>query len=300
MLHARILTYLDTAVRAGSIRKAAARLGIAASSISRQIAELERELGSPLFEHLPGHLRLTAAGEILMAHVRQTLKEHDRALARIEDLKSPGSGQVRIATMNGPVGGFVPHAVMEFAGRFPQVRFTVQSMVAAELVATLKAGEADVGIGYNLPDDPRLTVVDSLEVRLGAVVDPHHPLARRAGVRLADCAVHPIVLADGSSAVRRLIHFAAARSRSELTPVIDTNSIELIKRSLIDGETVTFLSPADVVEETAAGRLVYLPLTDASVDSQTLSIVQREGAVLNFAVTLFIEQARRRLADLMP
>ena len=78
MLHGRLLRYLDEVARSGSIRKAADRLNVAASAINRQILSLEAELDTPLFERLPGGLRLTASGEELIAHVRDTLREHGR------------------------------------------------------------------------------------------------------------------------------------------------------------------------------------------------------------------------------
>ena len=71
----------------GSIRKASARLNVASSAINRQILALENELGAPIFERMPRRLRLTATGEVLIAHVRDTLKGHQRVEAHIEALK---------------------------------------------------------------------------------------------------------------------------------------------------------------------------------------------------------------------
>src|ERR1700720_440436 len=87
MLHSRLLTYVDEVARTASIRKAATHLNVAASAISRQILALEIQLGTPLFQRLPKKLVLTAAGEILIGHIRQTLKELTRAQAKIEELK---------------------------------------------------------------------------------------------------------------------------------------------------------------------------------------------------------------------
>src|SRR6204780_3313840 len=91
MLHSRLLRYLDEVSRLGSIRKAAVRLNIASSAINRQILALENELGAPIFERMPRRLRLTATGEVLIAHVRDTLKGHQRAQAQIKGLKGLGS-----------------------------------------------------------------------------------------------------------------------------------------------------------------------------------------------------------------
>ncbi|MFT9298953.1 MAG: LysR family transcriptional regulator, partial [Gluconobacter sp.] len=74
MLHSRLLIYLDTVARCGSIRKAGEQLNVASTAINRQILTLEDNLGTPIFQRLPRKLVLTAAGEILLAHVRETLK----------------------------------------------------------------------------------------------------------------------------------------------------------------------------------------------------------------------------------
>ena len=78
MLHSRLLSYLDEVARLGSMRKASARLNVASSAINRQILALEAELGTPLFLRLPRKLMLTTAGEIMIRHVRQTLKDMER------------------------------------------------------------------------------------------------------------------------------------------------------------------------------------------------------------------------------
>jgi molybdenum-dependent DNA-binding transcriptional regulator ModE len=80
MLHGRMLRYVDEVARSGSIRKAAIRLNVSASSINRQILSLEAELETPIFERMPSGLRLTATGEILIAHVRETMREHQGRL----------------------------------------------------------------------------------------------------------------------------------------------------------------------------------------------------------------------------
>src|SRR5216683_2923938 len=87
MLHSRLLRYLDEVVSSGSIRKAAEKLNVASSSINRQILELEESLQARIFERLPRGLRLTSAGEVLITHVRQTLRDHDKVQTRILELQ---------------------------------------------------------------------------------------------------------------------------------------------------------------------------------------------------------------------
>src|SRR5258708_37145545 len=108
MLHSRLLTYVDEVARTGSIRKAAAHLNVAASAISRQILALETQLGTPLFQRLPKKLILTAAGEILIGHVRQSLKELTRAQAKIEELYRLRRGKITVAYMSWLVSHLSP------------------------------------------------------------------------------------------------------------------------------------------------------------------------------------------------
>jgi DNA-binding transcriptional LysR family regulator len=94
LLHSQLLRYLDEVARSGSIRKASAKLNIASSSINRQILALEEELGSPIFHRLHRQLRLTPTGELLIGHVRRTLKDLGRTVGQIEDLKGIRRGEV--------------------------------------------------------------------------------------------------------------------------------------------------------------------------------------------------------------
>ena len=122
MLHSRLLRYLDEVARLGSIRKAASRLNVASSAINRQILALESEIGTPIFERMPRRLRLTATGEVLIAHVRDTLKSHQRVAAQIEAFKGLTRGEVTIATMNGLAAGPLPRFLTGVLDRHRQGR----------------------------------------------------------------------------------------------------------------------------------------------------------------------------------
>ena len=87
MKHLRIFSYVDEVARSGSIRKAAERLNVTASAVNRRIADLESELGAPLFDRRPRGVRLTAAGEVFVHYLRGHNGEVERMKSQIEDLK---------------------------------------------------------------------------------------------------------------------------------------------------------------------------------------------------------------------
>ena len=123
-----MLSYIDEVARSGSIRRAADRLGIAASSINRQIIALEEEYGVPLFERLPRRMRPTVAGELLIAHVRSTLREQELLRLRFIELEGRRRGLVRVATIAGLIPAVMPPLLAWMQQRHPHVKLVVQSM----------------------------------------------------------------------------------------------------------------------------------------------------------------------------
>jgi DNA-binding transcriptional LysR family regulator len=299
MLHSRMLRYLDEVARCGSIRQAAERLNVASSAINRQILALEAELGTPIFHRLPRRLRLTASGEVVISHVRETLKEHRRVQSRIQDLKGLGVGEVTLATMNGLAGGFLPRIAAEFGQRHPRAKISIRSLFADEIIHAVVSGEADLGLGYNLPTDPRLRLVESFDTRLGAVVSPTHPLALRSPVRLSECASYPLILSDTSMTIHQIMITAFARSDLVIEPTYRSNSPEFMKNLARSEKGVTFLSNVDVAEEQVTRSLVYLPIQDRHVSTQPLSLVHRGKRTLETTASLFMEEIRDALRDLV-
>jgi DNA-binding transcriptional LysR family regulator len=212
MLHSRMLRYLDEVARNGSIRKAAGKLNVASSAVNRQILALEQEIGTPIFERLRKRLRLTATGELLIAHVRQTLKEHDRVRARIEDLKGLRRGEVTIATMGGLAASLLTPLVVEFRRNHPGVKILVRVLSVGEIINAVSSGEADLGFAFDLPRDPVLQSVATLDCRIGAVVPPGHPLADQLSVTIGTCIDYPLLLAGAGMTLRSVLDEAFARS----------------------------------------------------------------------------------------
>jgi len=87
MLHSSLLVQIDAVARAGSIRGASELLNVSASSINRRLIQLEEEIGSPLFLRQKSGMRPTAAGEVVLAHIRQTLRDADRMANRLDELR---------------------------------------------------------------------------------------------------------------------------------------------------------------------------------------------------------------------
>lgn len=279
MLYSRLPVYLDEVARCGSIRKAAGRLNVASSAINRQILALEQDLGTPLFHRLPRKLVLTTAGEVLIRHVRETLRDFDRVLAQIEELKGMRRGEVTIAIMSGLASNLLPLTIADFRRIHPRVKVRVQLLsTGPAILSAVAGGEADLGLGFDFTPTPTLRTVASFVCRLGAVMASRHPLAERTSVRLSDCLDYPLLVADETTAIRPHLDAAFAKLSVKLEPALETNSIEMMRHAAIQNQGITFLTPIDIESERQQGRLVYVPIHGIVIRSQTLSLVSRDRA----------------------
>jgi DNA-binding transcriptional LysR family regulator len=287
-----MLRYLDEVARCGSIRRAATRLNVASSAVNRQILVLERELGAPLFERMTRKLRLTAAGELLIDHVRSTLKEYDRVSLRLEALKGVQRGKVTFATTLGLAMGPLRNTVSEFLKRHPGVQIEVRALVADAIPNAVISGEADLALSYNLASDPNLRKQLSIAVPIVAIVAPHHPLAARGRVHIAEVANYPMVLPLAGMTVRDLVAAAFLQLSVTSPPILETNSIEMIKQLVAEPPRVTFLNPLDAFVEHERRELVFLELADRQLRPQQLQIITRERSPPDFIASLFLEQLK--------
>lgn len=166
--------YFVEVVRSGSIREASERLNVAPSALSRQIRNLEYELGVPLFERRPRGMELTAAGEIYARYAQTVILEADRVRSELEELRGLRRGVVRVATVEGVVADMLTKVVASFRDKFPGVRFNLITTGTDEVIALVRDGKSDVGISFHAQPDAAVRFVRRTRDPLAALVHPGH------------------------------------------------------------------------------------------------------------------------------
>ena len=197
-----IFSYLDAVAHHGSIRKAADALHIASSALNRRVLDLEAEVGSPLFERLPRGVRATAAGELLLAYVRRSLKELRLVEAQIDGLRGLVHGRVRIAVAESVTGRMMPDAIADYHSRHPGVGFSVRVGGPKEIASALLRDRADLVLTHEHTNRPEFEILAEVHQPLCVLVAPEHPLAARTSLRLRDCVAFPIAMPDETLAAR--------------------------------------------------------------------------------------------------
>ncbi|WP_020387246.1 LysR family transcriptional regulator [Kribbella catacumbae] len=143
----RALECFVATVEAGSITRAAAQLHLSQPALSHQIAMLESELGSPLFERLPRGIRPTAAGREALRHAHGALEAADRVVQAGHAVAALDAGQLRIGCAGSMTAGLLAPLLRAWRRRHPGVRLVLQERSSADaLAAMITADEIDVAI----------------------------------------------------------------------------------------------------------------------------------------------------------
>jgi DNA-binding transcriptional LysR family regulator len=191
----RMFLLADVA-RHGSITAAAHALAYTPSAVSQQIQSLEREVGLALLERHARGVRLTDAGEVIVASAekaRRLMRAVDDELAEVAGLRR---GSLRLGAFPTAGASLVPLAITTFRERHPGVELIVRSAKLAEMLRLLESREIEIGLLWDydwcriegMVDADVLAMRHILDDPMELVVARTHRLARRRRVRLAELA----------------------------------------------------------------------------------------------------------------
>src|SRR3990172_1039696 len=133
--HDNRLRYLAEALRGGTMRAASENLNVAPSSISRQIAQLEDELGMQLIERNRSPLKLTEAGELALSYYREFTSHQEAFISHVRDLKGLRGGTVSLAVGEALIGEPMLDVLKGFMTQYPEIRIDMRTAGTAEVVA---------------------------------------------------------------------------------------------------------------------------------------------------------------------
>jgi DNA-binding transcriptional LysR family regulator len=175
----RHMRYFVAVAEERSFTRAAARLHLAQPSLSRQIRDLENELGVPLLHRGKGGLTLTAAGNEYLAQARRILADSDAAVRVAQAVGRSDHRQLLIGTIEPLMSsGLLASILKTFASLRPDVRVDLRELFSVDQLRMIAGGELDAGFVYRPPKDP--LVFDGF-----VVLENHHVAALPAGHRLA-------------------------------------------------------------------------------------------------------------------
>ncbi|MDQ0011447.1 DNA-binding transcriptional LysR family regulator [Luteibacter jiangsuensis] len=273
----------------GSVRVAADRLFLSQPAASMALAELERQIGLPLFARERGRLRLNDRGRELLPLARELLERHAEFGRRAQGTITELAGEIGIGASNTVGNYLVGDLLGGFAAAHPGVSLRLGVANTARIAQGVLDHEFDIGCVEGPVAHPSLEVRPWREDRLVVCARPEHALARKKRLRREDFAGERWVLRERGSATRALSERALAEL-PEGSTVLELDQSEAIKQAVIAGLGIACLPEVAVGDAVRAGRIAMLPTPFLDL-RRTLSVLlhrQRyRGAVLEaFLATL--------------
>jgi LysR family transcriptional regulator, benzoate and cis,cis-muconate-responsive activator of ben and cat genes len=191
----RHLRYFVTVARERNFTRAADKLHIAQPPLSRQIQQLEEEVGMVLLDRDSRPLRLTEAGRLLYEHAAQVLERFDDLRTMMRRFREAERPRYVIGFVASTIYAALPALIRRFRAETPGLDVSLVEMASLEQIAALKDGRIDVGFGRIRLDDPVVRRDVLREERLVVALPLSHPLLQREGsLSFAELAAEPLIL----------------------------------------------------------------------------------------------------------
>jgi DNA-binding transcriptional LysR family regulator len=239
------------------------------SGVSRGLARLETDVGTPLLRRSGRVLRLTHAGAVFKRYVDAALHELDDGLAAVGQLVDPESGTVAVAYQLSLGTWLVPHLVAGFRVANPGVHFVLQQARDELTSSVLGRGTVDLEITALRPTDRTVRWHRLLSEPLCLAVPAEHPLAAGDGVRLAEVAGEDFVALRPTSLLRRQTTELCEHAGFAPTVAFEGDDVPTVRGFVAAGLGVAILPAPRAGSVDGPGSAVrHLPITDGGASRE--------------------------------
>lgn len=286
----RHLRYLLAVAEHANFTRAAEELRIAQPTLSQQIRQLEKALGTRLLDRGGRAVRLTDAGEAYARYARRALRElaaGERAVLDVHDLSR---GHLRLAVTPTFTAYLTGPLVAGFHIRHPGIGVEVRELPQDRIEAELLADRLDLGVAFQGAHLPGVEATGLFTETLGLVVGPGHPLAGRTDpVPVAELTEHHLALLSRDFATR--LHIDAYVSEHRVRPriAVETDSVSALTEVVRRTALATVLP--DAVTRDQPG-LSPVPLSPA-LPARGVVLLRRAAGYRSAAAGAFAELAAR-------
>jgi DNA-binding transcriptional LysR family regulator len=283
-------------VEEGSITGAARSLRISQPAVSKQLAELESNVGAALVDRLPRGIRLTAAGELLAEHARRIFTQERTAERELGELLGLHRGRLAVGASTTIGGYLVPRVFGDFRERYPAVTLDLGIGNTHAIQADVLEGRVDIGLTEGFADAEALDVEVFTHDEMVLITGPKGsggPLDGRDRVDAGELADLPFLVREAGSGTREVIDAALAERGVERRHKMVLGSTEAIKNAVARGLGVAIVSRLTVVLELEVGRLREVPIPDLAI-RRALHRLTLRGRKASPAATAFLDLLKAR------
>ncbi|WP_181893262.1 LysR family transcriptional regulator [Falsiruegeria mediterranea] len=280
-MDSRQLRYFAAIFEEGALARAAVRERVAVSALSRHLANLEAELGTPLFERLPRGVRPTASGARLYEHARMILRSMQAASADIRDAENEVAGEISVGFAHSAVKAIGVPLMQRVSQTYPKLRLHLSEIFSGSTTVQLASSEVDLTLTYNQLPDPRFRFQPILDEELVLVGRPD-VVGGRGPISFDALLDLPLIILRQGLNTRAVMDDPSLLKRLEERAQFQINSIVAIGDSLLSGIGCLVGTEFILKDHIDTGKLVTRPIVKPKLN-RTLYIGELSDRPATFA-----------------
>jgi DNA-binding transcriptional LysR family regulator len=276
--------------------RAGEELFLSQPAVSRQIRQLEEELGVSLIEQVGKSLYLTDAGRTLAREAPKILGTLERTTEAVRIHRDAEHGRLRVGASTTPGYYLLPPMLGRFHARFPKVElhYVVENSLRIEQM--IVRNELDLGFVGGHPSSDDLQTEPVVEDEIVCFAASAHPLARRHRINIRSLEGETWVIRERGSATRRLFESWLEKSGGKIGRAIELHCPEAVKALVTAGVGFSFISAHGVGEEIRQKRLEKLPVSGLNL-KRPINLVRHGGKLISPVMDAFMGIVREAVAN---
>lgn len=288
-LNEKRIRYFYAIMQLGSMRQAADQLDVEQSVISRQIQQLEFDLGVRLFERKANRLIPTEAAWLMLTHVKERFAQEEALIHALSELNEARRGRVNLVTGEGFVPDLINHALTQFYVKRPNIDFALILLNMNELVRHILEDKAHIGIAYIPSLPPEIEVLAEKNEPVCVICAKDHPLTKLPQpISLHEVLPYSIGIMPSGYGLRQMVDSAELHEKLNFKRGLITNSVRALKHFSASGLGISFMRYDDTLTEEMHGKLVALRTTCPILESAKAQLIIHRGRLLPAVATELI------------
>jgi DNA-binding transcriptional LysR family regulator len=275
-------------VETKSFSKAAKLNGITQSAVSQQARSMERNFKTLMVDRSQKQFNLTREGQRIYEAAKEILHVYEKLESELQEMKKVISGTIRISTIYSIGLHELPPYIKKFLHDYPSVNVRVEYRRSNLVYEDILHNSVDFGLVAFPQKIRQIEMIPFRNDRLVLIAHPQHPLAKAAEVDIKALAGYKFIGFDPDIPTRKAVDQIFRDHKLEITPVMEFDNIETVKRAVEIDHGVAIVPQATVVQEVRQGTLAVVVFKGKEF-TRPLAILHRKGRVLTPAMRKFID-----------
>ena len=275
-------------VETKSFSKAAKLNGITQSAVSQQARAMERNFKTLMIDRSQKQFNLTREGQRIYDAAKEILHVYEKLHSELQEMKKVISGTIRISTIYSIGLHELPPYIKKFLHDYPAVNVRIEYRRSNLVYEDILHNSVDFGLVAFPQKTRQIDMIPFRNDRLILIAHPNHPLAKAGDVDIRTLAAHKFIGFDPDIPTRKAVDQIFRDYKLEITPVMEFDNIETVKRAVEIDHGIAIVPQATVVQEVRQGTLVTINFKGKEF-TRPLAILHRKGRVLTPAMKKFID-----------